>query len=170
MDNYSRYILSWRIEKVVSAKIRLETFQEAIHSTFGKKSPSSFIQLVTDGGPENVNTTIKEFMDENSATIHQTIALKDIVQSNSMMESFYRITKYTWLYRKNIKDYNQLCHEFENWIQEYQFEKPHYALGIHTPYEVMKGADKLQLFSERMKQAAKKRREFNKNVGCNKEC
>lgn len=170
MDNYSRFILSWRIEKVVSAKIRLETIQSAIHTNLEKTNPNSSIQLITDGGPENINTTLKEFMDENSATIHQAIALKDIVQSNSMMESFYRITKYTWLYRKKIKNFKQLHHEFEKWMQEYHFEKPHYALGIHTPHEVLNGADKKQNFSQRMKDAARKRRAFNKNVRCNKKC
>lgn len=170
MDNYSRYILSWRIEKVVSAKIRLETIQDAIASTFGSSSPNNSIQLVTDGGPENVNATLKEFMKNNSSTIHQTIALKDIIQSNSMMEAFYRSTKYDWLYRMKIKNYEQLLLEFKNWIQEYHLEKPHYALGIYTPNEVLQGADKKQNFSQRMTEAAEKRRNFNKNVGCNKEC
>jgi transposase InsO family protein len=168
MDNYSRYILSWRIERVVSARFRLETIKDAITFAFGNTTPKKAVQFVTDGGPENVNATLKEFMNENSATIHQTIALKDIVQSNSLMEAYYRITKYSCLYLKKIKNLTDLIREFEHWIHEYHIEKPHYALGIHTPGEVLNGSNKHQKFSERMKQAAQDRRKFNKNVNCSK--
>lgn len=170
MDNYSRFILSWRIEKIVSASFRLQTIQDAITLAFGDSSPTKSVQLVTDGGPENVNTTLKEFMSENSTTIHQTIALKDIVQSNSLMEAYYKITKYSCLYLKTIKNLTDLIREFEYWIHEYHIEKPHYALGIYTPDEVLNGADKHEKFSDRRISAAQKRREFNKNVKCTKEC
>ena len=168
MDNYSRFIHSWRIEKVVSAKIRLETIQEAVLNAFAGKEFEN-LQLVTDGGPENDNQTLKDFMSKNQ-TINHTIALRDIVQSNSMMEAFYRITKYQWLYLRKIENGVQLNNEFEKWINEYNFEKPHYALGIYTPFEIVNGSNKTETFSERTRIAAKKRREFNKNVACQSKC
>ncbi len=169
MDNYSRYIHSWRIETVVSAKVRLETIQDAITSAFQGREFQN-LQLVTDGGPENVNHTLKAFMNQHQTSIHHTIALRDIVQSNSMMEAFYRTTKYQCLYLKTITDGTQLKIETEKWIHEYNYLKPHYSLGIHTPYEILNGHDKHKSFSERMKGAAQNRREFNRNASCKVKC
>lgn len=167
MDNYSRFIHSWKIETFVSAKTRLETLQEAIRNGFGDKAIDQ-LQFVTDGGPENDNLTVKEFMDQNS--IHHTIAFLDIVQSNSMMEAFYRTTKYQCLYQKKIENRNQLLKEFENWIHEYNHQKPHHALGICTPYEILNGKQKHASFKERMIDTAQKRREFNKKANCKAKC
>lgn len=169
MDNYSRYIHSWRIERVVSAKIRLETIQEAIQKAFGGHMFSD-LQLVTDGGPENDNQTLKSFMNLNQSSIRHVIALRDIRQSNSMMEAFFHITKYRCLYLQKIRDYPHLLKVFQDWIAEYHFTKPHYALGIYTPAEVLAGADKHEKYNERMKEAGKVRRSFNKNANCSLKC
>jgi len=169
MDNYSRFIHSWRIEKVVSAKIRMETIQEAIANEFEDKTFEN-LQLVTDGGPENDNLTIKDFINSNQSAINHTIALRDIVQSNSMMEAFYRTTKYQCLYLKKIQNRKQLLYEFEKWINEYNTKKPHYALGIYTPFEILNGSDKQESFKERMVAAAQNRREINKNSNCKVKC
>lgn len=169
MDNFSRYILSWRIEPVVSAKIRLETIQEAIRNAFGTHNFSD-LQLVTDGGPENDNQTLRSFIQQNQASIHHDIALRDIRQSNSMMEAFYSITKYSCLYLHTIRNYHELLRIFQDWIHEYHLEKPHYALGIYTPAEILNGADKYQKFEQRKKQAAIDRRAFNQNANCVLKC
>ena len=170
MDNYSRFIHSWRIETVVSAKIRLDTIKEALKNACGVKSHDQRIQLITDGGPENVNHTLKEFMQENQSNIHHDIALKDIVQSNSMMEAFYSIAKYRYLYLKPIHNSEELFTQFESLMQEYHFEKPHYALGIFTPSQVLNGANPKQSNKTIYLEAAKKRREINKKKSCGLNC
>ncbi|ASS47990.1 MAG: hypothetical protein A3D31_01135 [Candidatus Fluviicola riflensis] len=169
MDNYSRYILSWRIERIVSAKIRLETIQEAIQNAFNGQSFSD-LQLVTDGGPENDNQTLKSFMNLNHASIHHDIALRTIQQSNSMMEAFYHITKYRCLYLQKIRDYDHLFNVFQDWILEYNYKKPHHALGIYTPAEILNGSNKHEKYDGRMNQAGIERRAFNKNANCTAKC
>jgi putative transposase len=57
--------------------------------------------------------------------LKHSIALKDVDFSNSMMEAFYRITKYGCLYLYEIKDFKTLIQIFTNWIEEYHKEKPH---------------------------------------------
>lgn len=167
MDNYSRYIHSWKIETAVSAKTRLATIQDALQTTF-KGVEFKNLQLITDGGPENENLTMREFMQQLS--IQHSIALRDIVQSNSMMEAFYRTTKYRRLYLKKIENGKQLHKEFEHWIDEYNHHKPHHALGIYTPFEVLNGKQKKESFKERMIAAARERRLVNKNASCNVKC
>jgi len=167
MDNYSRFIHSWRIERIVSAYVRLETIREAISTAFAENTVEN-LQLVTDGGPENDNLTIKTFI--NQSSINHSIALRDIIQSNSMIEAFYRTTKYQCLYLKKIESGKQLQKEFESWINEYNNEKPHHALGIYTPFEILNGSHKIESFTERMKLAAQKRREINRNANCKTKC
>ncbi|MBN9295001.1 MAG: transposase family protein [Flavobacteriia bacterium] len=69
MDNYSRFVHSWHIDTVVSAKIRLKTIKEAIQNAFGEQ-PFESLQLITDGGPENDNLTIKAFIQDTKHPSH----------------------------------------------------------------------------------------------------
>lgn len=167
MDNYSRFIHSWQIETIVSGEIRTETIRKAIMNAFGE-APFPDLQLITDGGPENNNVTIKNFI--HSTHINHTIALKDIVQSNSMMEALYSLAKYRYLYLHKITDYDDLFRVFKAFIQEYHFLKPHYGLGIYTPSEVLNGADVSVSHKKTYTQAAVERRNFNKNVNCSMKC
>lgn len=167
MDNYSRFVHAWHIDTVVSAKIRLKTIKDAIHSTFGEE-PFDKLQLVTDGGPENDNLTIKEFI--LHSTINHTITLKDIEQSNSMAEAFYHTAKYRYLYLQLIHNTQELYRKFEEMMYEYHFLKPHYALGIYTPEDVKNGADVKLSHRNTYAEAARNRREINKNMNCHQEC
>ena len=169
MDNYSRYIYSWRIERVVSAQIRLETIREALDNAFDKEEHEK-LQFITDGGPENVNKTLKEFMDENQERIYHNIALQDIIQSNSLQEAFYSILKYQYLYRLQLENGKELINAFKKMIHEYHYEKPHFALGIYTPDEVRKGADFKTSLKDDYVQAAIARREQNKKANCSTKC
>ncbi len=171
MDNFSRYIISWRIEKVVSADFRLKTIEDAMRVAFKDGEVASQVLLITDGGSENDNLIIKEFIRQNKAAIEHAIALKDIRQSNSMMEAFYHTTKYRCLYRYEILNYDQLVERFTAWIEEYHHQKPHYALGIYTPAEVYNGAVKFEKFGKIYKEGAEERREANRNAtGCDIGC
>lgn len=168
MDNYSRFIHAWHIDTVVSAQTRLKTIKDAIQNAFGNQ-PFDNLQLVTDGGPENDNHTIKAFVVQN-AHIHHTIALQDIVQSNSMMEAFYHTAKYRYLFLKPIHNTTELTSEVEKMMHEYHFQRPHYALGIYTPSEVLNGADVKLSHRNNYAEAARKRRDFNRNANCNQKC
>jgi len=167
MDNYSRFVHAWHIDRVVSAKIRLKTIKDALRNAF-QGQPVENLQLVTDGGPENDNLTIREFI--QSSTINHTIALKDIEQSNSMMEAFYHTAKYRYLYLQPIHNRQEFHVKFAKMMHEYHFHKPHYALEIYTPSEVLNGADVKISHRTIYAEAAKKRRELNRNNNCSQKC
>lgn len=120
------------------------------------------------GGPENDNLTIKEFI--RNSNINHTIALKDIEQSNSMMEAFYHTAKYRYLYQQPIHNQPELILKFKEMIHEYHFLKPHYALGIYTPEQVKNGADMKLSHRNTYAEAGRKRREMNRNMNCNQKC
>lgn len=169
MDNYSRFILNWKIETKVCKDIRLNTIKEAMLFAFGEKNHDQ-IQLITDGGPENVNLTIKDFMNENSSKIKHDIALQTIIQSNSLMEAFYSSTKYKHLYLKQIHNEKNLLKEFEIWLNSYQTELAHYALGIYTPEETYNNQNIPLDFKTIFKEAGIERRKQNKELACIKKC
>ena len=54
-------------------------------------------------------------------------------------------------------------------MQEYQFEKPHYALGIYTPSEVFNGQNPKEKFTDVYKESAIERRKVNQS-GCDSDC
>jgi transposase InsO family protein len=168
MDNFSRFHHVWQLEKVVSAQIRTETIKSAIQKVF-PTNPDQNLRLITDGGPENDNITVRQFLDQCAVSVNHQIALKDIEQSNSMMERFYHTAKYSYLYRLDLTDEN-IHQKVEEMYHEYHHAKPHYALGIYTPFEVLNGADKHACFAEIYTQAAQKRREANRNTKCEQEC
>jgi hypothetical protein len=128
------------------------------------------VQLITDGGPENVNLTMKDFMLSNSTNIKHDIALQTIVQSNSLMEAFYSSTKYKHLYNKTIVDYDSLVSEFIAWLKIYHTKSAHYALGVYTPEETYNKQNIPIDFKTIYKEAGIERRKQNKALACSKKC
>ncbi|MBL1280012.1 MAG: transposase family protein [Fluviicola sp.] len=168
-DNFSRKTLAWKLASKVSANIRMETIKDALEFTFGSKAQSS-LRLITDGGPENVNATIREFTikagQNCQVDINHQIALKDIEQSNSMVEASYLTLKSRYLYTKQIHNGDQLLKELEFFFEDHDNVKPHYAHKIYTPNEVFYGADPNISLSEVYAVARQKRREVNKISNC----
>ena len=163
-DNFSRKTLVWEVADRVCANIRMKTIQKAIDFAFSHQKAS--VRLITDGGPENDNLTMKDFIINAQVDINHQIALKDIVQSNSMAESSYLSLKQYYLYGKLIHNRDQLIKELEFYFNDHDFKKPHSAHKIYTPDEVYNGADPSVLLTPQYKEAARKRRDFNRNNGC----
>ena len=82
MDNFSKFILSWRIEPYVSGRVRMETIREAYNEYC---ADYGVIHLVFDGDPENNHEAMKTFVDKEEVRIHPFIALKDIPYSKSLI-------------------------------------------------------------------------------------
>ena len=95
-------ILAWDIDIKLSAQIRLRSIERAIKEQFEVNPKKQSIDLVVDGGSENNNSTIHNFIQNNRVNINKKIALKDIIQSNSLIEATYKIMKYKYFYSKQI--------------------------------------------------------------------
>ena len=98
--------------------------------------------------------------------INHQIALRDIEQSNSMVEASYQTLKKYNLYGKQIFDGIQLNKELENHFIEHDDIKPHYAHKIYTPNEVYYGADPKICLTPEYRKAAQVRRIVNQNGKC----
>ena len=109
MDNFSKFILSWRIELYVSGKVRMGTIREAYNKYC---ADCGVIDLVLDGGPENNNEAMKTFVDKEEVRIHPLFALKNIPYSNAVIKAQNNLFKYGNLFRQEYADIHGLRKRF----------------------------------------------------------
>jgi putative transposase len=95
IDHYSKMILGYKIKSSSSGIAIKQLLQTACL----EYKPNQ-IQLLSDGGSENVNTTVSSFINTNQIPIKHMIAQKDVVFSNSMIEAINKIIKHKFLHPK----------------------------------------------------------------------
>jgi putative transposase len=164
MDNFSKFILSWRIEPFVSGKIRVETIKEAYNKYL--KSDRE-ITLITDCGPENVNSSMFYSINNETDRLNPIIALKDVPYSNSVMEAQDKLFKYRYLFRQVYNNIDDLRIVFGLGVFDYNNIRPHISLKGYTPYEAFSGVTELEaVWKEQVQSAQKSRLVINKRELC----
>ena len=97
VDNYSRNILTWKASLKLSAKISFENLREVYEKYNLKNKPDTI--LMTDDGSEN-KAEVDEYI--QNINMQRLIAQKDVIYSNSMVESAFYKLKYQFLFTKNL--------------------------------------------------------------------
>lgn len=133
IDHYSKMILGFSIENSSSPKAIRNLLQEA-YLKYKINSPKQF---VTDGGIENINHLVKNFIDKTNIT--HLIAQKDIPFSNSQMEAINKILKHQFLLPKHLQNYEQLLPALISCIITYNTIRPQQSLLGNTPLETFNG-------------------------------
>jgi putative transposase len=168
VDNFSRYIISWRVASVKCAKTRLETFEEAIEKAglTCQTDAETTTHLIVDGGGENNNKQVDTFIEKYP--IEKFVALKDIEKSNSIVEAVNRIIKYDYLFPRQIQDQRQLIAIMENIvIPDYNNKRPHGSLKGLTPFEAYSQVKiNYKKIREKMIEAHRQRICYNKEYSC----
>lgn len=165
MDNFSRKILSWKASLKLSGEFR----RDSIKLGFSRfLQPTDNIRLIVDGGSENNNHLVSEYLFRPDVLIEKIIAQKDIPSSNSMIEAVNKILKYRWLYRKRYETLDSLVTDLDSIIPNYN-ARPHISLEGLTPDQAFNGE---QIDKEQLKfqfQIAKRFRfSENKKMNCGK--
>ncbi len=108
-DNFSRFIISYKVSLRVSAEIALSNLKDAYSNIVKNKSDpiDPYIIFLTDGDPENDNDTIKQYL-KDKITIKHLIAQKQIHFSNSIIEAVNKSLKYSWLFLRQYSNLNDL--------------------------------------------------------------
>lgn len=170
MDNFSRKILAWDVSEKLSGTIRLQSLKRAVNEQFfSNENPGNeSLDLIVDGGSENNNITIHDFIKNCKVGIYKKIALKDVLFSNSLIEGNNRILKQTYLKNKDLTS-AELSDYISESIKEYNSEKPHYSHKIHTPDEIH---DKPELKNTKLvfEKLNQQRIQDNQNYSCGKVC
>jgi putative transposase len=93
------------------------------------------LKFLTDGGSENVNHIVSNFINSPDIPIKHIVAQKDVVYSNSMIEAINKIIKHQFLHPKEITNGNQLTNIMTYTILIYNTIRPQMSLGGNTPKE-----------------------------------
>ena len=138
----------------------MKVLKESI-SKHGIRSDS---KLFTDGGPEN-HEEVSKFTTGNQ-NINQLIAQKDIIQSNSMVEFVNKHIKYYYLFKNELKDFEDTVTYLSTYVPDYN-NKPHGRLYGLTPNEVLNGIIPVKdNYQQDMIEARKNRLKQNRLIEC----
>jgi putative transposase len=162
IDHYSKMILGYRIEKSSSAL----AIKSLIQNTCLDHQPKK-LQFLTDGGSENVNSTVANFINSADIPIKHLIAQKDVVFSNSMIEAINKIIKHQFLHHKEIGDGNHLTNIMKEIIPIYNTVRPQMSLGGNTPEETFSGLSiDISRYTSNFNEQKALRRQLNKQNAC----
>lgn len=126
MDNYSKMILGYHISYSNNFKNVKHTIKRALQNV--KLHPNiNHTFLVADGGRENHNKNIEEFIAKlSNYKITKIRSLKDIKFSNSPIEAVHRTLKGRYLKNKKFDSIKELK-LFIKWaVDDYNILRPHY--------------------------------------------
>jgi len=166
MDNFSRKILAYDIQERVMGRITSKLIEQAYQKA-SKINKNLNVKLIVDGGPENNNIHVDNFINQSQINIQKLVALRDIDFSNSMIERVNMTLKYRYLFPKEIRDLKHLKRVFRYFLNDYNYKKPHGQLNGLTPDESWRGIqiDKSMQYKA-LKQARTRRIAFNKENKC----
>jgi putative transposase len=168
VDNFSRFPLTIKVSTKLSGAIRVETFRDAVRKALTIHPTIETVNLIVDGGSENFNGTVDEFLERlDDIEIRRINALKDVAYSNSMAEALNRIIKCSYLNQMNNENTAALEENMKLTEDNYALIRPHAALKGLTPLEAYSGKRPDEIsYTPQLKEARKKRIEMNKKYNC----
>ncbi len=137
MDDYSRFILAWKLQKDMTSDSLMEVVQEAIDATGMTEVPlEDRTRLLTDNGSGYVSRAFRDYL--HLVGIRHILAAPFHPQTNGKMERYHKTLK---------QEVNQVPYEFPgeletaltNFVSYYNFRRYHIALGNVTPADVIQG-------------------------------
>jgi putative transposase len=136
MDNYSKMILGYHVANANTFDIVRNSLSKAL-KVIAKHPSQKHSYLVTDGGKENHNKYIDEFIGKLSKhKITKIKALKDIRFSNSPVEAVHRTIKGRYLRNRKFENIKAVDNYLKWAVEDYNIVRPHYKHRPRTPYEV----------------------------------
>lgn len=134
IDSFSKRILAFSFARSISGQATAALLRSAFESIVPK--PVEPIMLIADGGSENVNVSVKDYLAAVPVKLH--VAHVDVAFSNSMIEAVNKILKYRYIFRKNIQSHHSVEPVIKESVLDYN-ARPHYSHRGLTPDEVYAG-------------------------------
>ena len=164
MDDYSRFILGWKLQKDMSSHSLIEVVQKAVDATGMTDVPvEDRTKLLSDNGAGYVSRSFRDYL--NLVGIRHIQAAPYHPQTNGKVERYQQSLK---------KEVNQLPYELPSQLEEaitafvdyYNYRRYHKALGNVTPDDVISGRREaiLQRRKEVQKQTIIRRRAYNQSL------
>jgi len=164
MDDYSRFILAWKLQKDMSANSLIEVVQEAVDSTGMTDVPvEDRTKLLSDNGAGYVSRAFRDYL--RLVGIGHILAAPFHPQTNGKVERYQQSLK---------REVNQLPYELPSQLEQaiadfvdyYNYRRYHKALGNVTPTDVLYGRREeiLERRKEVQIQTINRRRDYNQSL------
>jgi len=166
MDDYSRFILGWKLQKDMSANSLIEVVQEAVDAT----GPDDIgvpvedrTRLLSDNGSGYVSKAFRDYL--RLVGIGHILSAPFHPQTNGKVERYQQSLK---------KEVNQLPYELPSeleraiaaFVDYYNYRRYHKSLGDVTPADVLYGRREeiLQRRKEVRIQTINRRKDYNRGL------
>ncbi len=164
MDDYSRFILDWKLQKDMSANSLIEVIQGAVDATGMTDVPvEDRTRLLSDNGAGYVSRTFREYL--HLVGIRHILAAPFHPQTNGKLERYHQSIKR----EVNQAPYElpgQLERAIADFVDYYNYRRYHKALGNVAPADVLYGRREeiLQRRKEVQIQTINRRRDYNQGL------
>ena len=129
VDDFNREALAIEVDLNLPALRVIRVLERAVA---WRGYPS---KLRMDNGPEFISTTLGEWAEEHNITLE--FIQPGAPTQNSYVERFNRTYRDEILNMYVFQTLNEVRERTENWIREYNEERPHDSLGDLTPWEYL---------------------------------
>jgi len=164
MDDYSRFILAWKLQKDMSANSLIEVVQDAVDATGITDVPvEDRTNLLSDNGAGYLSRSFRDYL--QLIGIRHILAAPFHPQTNGKLERYHQSIK---------KEVNQLLYEapsqlekaIADFVDYYNYRRYHKALGNVTPADVLYG--RREQIRQRRKEVQlrtiNRRRDYNQSL------
>ena len=165
IDNYSRYVLDWK----VSADISAVNTRDLLLSALAKAKILGQVgkpEVFSDGGRENDNAAVAGLGALGLFTL--TLAQIDVIFSNSLIEALFRSAKHNYLFQQRLETLEIFAGHASFYLTQHNEVMPHNAFKGATPLEMYTGSwgppCDAQLLDEA--KASKAARHAHNTAGC----
>lgn len=164
MDDYSRFILSWKLQKDMSANSLIEVIQEAVDATGMTEVPvEDRTRLLSDNGAGYVSRSFRDYL--YLVGIRHILAAPYHPQTNGKLERYHQSIK---------REVNQVSYELPgqlemaiaDFVDYYNYRRYHKALSNVTPADVLYGR-RVEILEHRKGvqiQTINRRRDYNQGL------
>ena len=164
MDDYSRFILAWKVQRDMTATSFIEVVQDAVDTTGMDTVPvHDRTRLLSDNGPGYVSRAFRDYL--HLVGIRHILASPYHPQTNGKLERYHRTLK---------NEVNQVPYEavedlegaIRGFVEFYNYLRYHKALKDVTPYDVLNGRLEAILAhrKEVQQETFDRRRRYNQEV------
>ncbi len=146
LDGYSRYIVHWEIRQAMT-----EQDVEIIIQRAREKHPGVGPRIISDNGPQFIAKEFKAFVKLCGMTHVRTSPFYP--QSNGKVERFHKSYKMECVRPKTPLSLDDARCETEKYVNKYNNERLHGAIGYIAPIDKLEGRDQT-IFEERKRKLA----------------
>jgi putative transposase len=132
MDWFSRYVLSWAVSITMDVEFCLAALEQALEVA----TPEIFN---SDQGPQFTSLDFTRRLE--AAGIRISMDGRGRALDNIFVERLWRTVKYEEVYLKDYRTPHEAIHGLAQFFTLYNEQRPHQALGYHTPATVYFGRE-----------------------------